>query len=97
MQTLSRKPPTKIERVLAALLRGPATTRDLEHVGDHVAHSTAAELRARGVTIHAELIEVPGYAGTVARVARYTIQPEGRDYAERLLADMRSKRGYGQE
>jgi len=96
MRIISARQPAKIERVLAALLRGPATTRELEDVGDHVAHSTAAELRRRGVELQSELIHVPGFGGSVARVARYAIAPDSRQFAERLLAEMRARRGHGE-
>ena len=86
------RPPSKIERVLSQLLQGPRTTRQLEGIGDHVGHSSASELRKKGVSIRAELVEVPGYGGTVARVARYSIPEDGREIAERVLREMRERR-----
>ena len=48
--------PAKIERVLAALLDAPKTTRELELAPtyDHVANSTAADLRRLKVQIESE-------------------------------------------
>jgi hypothetical protein len=100
MQTLSAKlavgqrPPAKIERVLAALLDGPKTSRQLElaPVHDHVPHSTAGELRRRGVELRSELVEVPGYGGCLARVARYSIPDHARGRALDLLLQMRERR-----
>ncbi len=79
--------PRKWARVLTALLDGPRTTRQLERepVFDHCAHSTASELRKKGLPILTEMIEVPGYAGEPARIARYSLDPTGRERALRLL------------
>ena len=89
-----QRPPAEIERFLAALLDGPTATRQLElaPVHDHVAHSTAAELRRRGVELRSELVEVPGYAGLPARVARYEIPPHARGRAMDVLLAMRERR-----
>lgn len=80
--------PRKWERVLAALLDGPRTSRQLERepVFDHCAHSTASELRKKGLPIITEIVEVPGYAGEPARIARYnSLDPTGRERALKLL------------
>ena len=79
--------PLKWQRVLRALVEGPKTTRELERppVFDHVGHSTAAELRKMGIRLETEIVRIDGYAGEPARVARYTIAPESRDFAVRLL------------
>lgn len=89
------RPPAKIERVLAALLEAPRTTRELEHgpIFDHVGHSTAADLKRLGVLLHAERVEILGFAGQPAWVARYSIPPEGRAIAVELLAKMKTRRG----
>ena len=77
----------KWQRVLRALLDGPRTTRQLERepVFDHCAHSTASELRKKGLPIVTEMIEVSGYAGEPARIARYSLDPTGRERALKLL------------
>lgn len=91
------RPPSKISRVLARLLQGPATSRDLEALPtcDHVAHSTAADLRRLGIAIDSEIVEVPGFAGEPTRVAKYSIRPGARAAAEQLLERMRSRRARG--
>lgn len=75
-----RRLPPKIQRVAWALLDGPKTSRQLEAapVFDHVAHSTLAELRSKGVEVVTEMVEVPGYAGLPVRVARYSLTDAGR-------------------
>lgn len=77
----------KWERVLRELLKGPRTSRELEcePAFDHVAHSTAAELRKKGIGLDTEIIEISGYAGLPARIARYSLTPSGREYAIKLL------------
>jgi hypothetical protein len=77
----------KWQRVLRALLAGPRTSRELERdpVYDHCAHSTVAELRAKGVDIDTQIVEISGYAGLPARIARYTLTEAGRDRALQLL------------
>jgi hypothetical protein len=79
----------KWQRWLRAVLESPRTSRELEKppVFDHVAHSTASEVRKFGVTVVTEMITVVGYAGHPARIARYSIAPESRDFAFRLLGD----------
>jgi len=74
-------------RFLRALIDRPHTTRELERapVFDHCAHSTASEVRKKGVQIVTEVIEVPGYAGQPARIARYSIPDAGREFALQLL------------
>ena len=84
---MSGQIPRKWQRVLTALLDGPRTSRQLEHAPtfDHCAHTTASELRKKGLPILTEMIEVPGYAGEPARIARYSLDPTGRDRALRML------------
>lgn len=88
MAIVTPKPAPKWMRVLRALLQAPHTSRQLEEppVFDHVAHSTAAELRKKGVRLEVEIVEIVGYAGCSARVARYSIAEESRQHAEWLLA-----------
>lgn len=82
-----RRPAPKWARVLAAILERPRTSRELQlaPVYDHVAHSTASELRRKGVDLEVERIRLPGYAGTGAFVARYAVAPHARQFAEQLL------------
>lgn len=84
-----RQAARKWQRVLRAILEGPKTTRDLERapVFDHVGHSTAAELRKMGIRLVTEIVEIPGYAGEPARVARYSVAPECRERASRLVGE----------
>lgn len=86
--------PAKIERVLAALLEAPRTSRELQEfpVCDHVAHSTAHDLRRREISIVAERVEIRGYQGEPCWVARYSIPPEGRAFAVEQLELMRRRR-----
>jgi hypothetical protein len=78
----------KWQRVLRAILERPRTTRELEcePVFDHVVHSTAAVLRDKGLRIISERVEITGYNGLPAYVARYSVAPESRALALRLLA-----------
>lgn len=88
------RPPTKRERFLAALLHGPRDSRQLQGppVHDHVAHSTAAELRALGVQLVSERIKVTGFAGLPCWIARYSIRDDGRAVAAQLLEQLRERR-----
>lgn len=92
-----QRPEPKIARVLAALIERPRTTRELERfpISDHVGHSTAADLRRLRVEIVAERVEVPGFAGEKAYVARYSIPEHGLAFAREVLARMRERRGSG--
>ena len=85
----ARKVPHKWQRWLTAVLESPKTSRELQHppVFDHVAHSTASEVRKMGVEVITEMVTISGYVGEPARVARYSIAPESRDRAIRLLGD----------
>jgi hypothetical protein len=78
----------KWQRVLRALLDGPKTTRQLEGppTFDHCGHSTASELRKMGVELQTDLVEIVGYAGLPARVARYSLTDAGRARALQILA-----------
>lgn len=86
--------PSKRERVLAELLRGPRDSRQLERdpAFDHCPNSTVSELKKAGLVIDAERIEVPGFAGRPAWIARYSIPEHGRRVAEALLEQMRDRR-----
>lgn len=77
----------KWQRVLSALLDGPRTSRELERapVFDHCAHSTASELKKKGIEVLSEPVVIPGYAGEPARVARYSIAPASVQRARALL------------
>lgn len=81
----------KWQRWLKAVLESPKTSRELEQapVFDHVAHSTASEVRKMGITVITEMVEISGYAGLPARVARYSVAPESRERARRLVGDQR--------
>lgn len=91
------RPPAKIERVLAALLERPRTTRELEAapVFDHVGHSTAADLRRMGLRLISRTVKIPGYQGMPALIAEYSIAAESRAAAEDLLGRMRERRRCG--
>lgn len=80
--------PRKWQRWLAAVLESAKTSRELElaPVFDHCAHSTAAEVRKKGISVVAEIVEIRGYCGQPARIARYSIAPESVEAAKRLLA-----------
>lgn len=82
----------KWQRWLVAVLESPRTSRELElaPVFDHVAHSTASDVRKKGVNVVTEMVEVRGYHGLPARIARYSIAPESRGFAQTLLAPMPS-------
>jgi hypothetical protein len=94
---LCDKPAPKIARVLEALLQRPHTSRELElpPVFDHVAHSTAADLRSLGVELTTERIAIPGFGGQPAHVARYSIseaaKPRARAVLEQILDRRRAK------
>jgi hypothetical protein len=87
IKSTRRAVPHKWQRVLRALLEAPRTTRELERppVFDHVGHSTAAELRKMGIVLHTEIVTIDGYSGEPARVARYSVAPESRELAARLV------------
>lgn len=88
------RPPAKRERFLAELLRGPRDSRQLESepVFDHVAPSTASELKKLGVAIESRRIEVKGFQGLPAWIAQYEIPEHGRSFAIWLLGQMRERR-----
>ena len=77
-----RQAARKWQRVLRAILEGPKTTRDLERapVFDHVAHSTAAELRKMGIRLVTEIVEIPGRGHSLI------IDSGWRDVADAALA-----------
>lgn len=80
------RPPSKRQRVIHALLRGPQTSFDLERVAhDHCSPSTISELRQDGLVIYSQLVPVPGFGGQPAHVAQYTLAAESRDLAIELM------------
>lgn len=87
---------SKIARVLEVLLaRGDQglnrwEAQSLAH--DTVLPSSISALHKRGVVTHAEIEEVPGFAGHVTRLARYTIPAGERDRARAVLEAMTAKR-----
>jgi hypothetical protein len=87
-KSIHRHTARKWQRWLAAVLESPKTTRELEKapVFDHVAHSTASEVRKMGIEVVTEMVTIRGYAGEPARVARYSIAEASRVRATRLLA-----------
>lgn len=86
-QHTARKPTLKWKRFLAAVLESPKTSRELElaPVYDHVAHSTASEIRKKGIDLNTEIVTILGYGGEPSRIARYSIAPASRSKAVSLL------------
>jgi hypothetical protein len=82
-----RKIARKWQRWVWAVLESPKTSRELElaPVFDHVAHSTASEVRKMGINVITEMVTIGGYGGEPARVARYSIAADSVERA-RLLA-----------
>jgi hypothetical protein len=82
---LKSKP--KYVRVLTRLLQGPLDRLEAEQlpVADHVLNSTVAELKRRGLVIHAQLVRKHGYGGLGVHVASYTLAPESRARALQLI------------
>ena len=83
-----KKPPTKWERVLAALARGESFNRfEAERqLADHVLPSTVAELQRKGVPISRRDEQVLGYAGIPTLVSRYWLAPTSIPIAKALLS-----------
>lgn len=77
--------PVKLKRVLEAPLTRSLNRFQAERIGDHCINSTVAKLEQKGITILREPENVPGFAGTVAHVMRYSIAPTSRDRALALL------------
>jgi hypothetical protein len=79
----------KWRRVLAALVQRASLHRfDAERdpaIRDHTLPSTIADLQKKGLRIDRELVELPGYGGGVAHVARYSLDAENRQRAITLL------------
>lgn len=79
----------KWRRVLRALVERPSLHRfDAERdpaIADHVLPSTITDLQRKGLRIDRELVELPGYGGCVAHVARYSLDDENRARARQLL------------
>ena len=84
---------SKRERVLQLLLTRERVNRfEIEQLArDHVPNSTIAELRADGLVIHSELIEVPGFGGRPARIAEYRLDPGSRELAAALISRSRRR------
>jgi len=81
--------PTKKLRVFKALAEGEKIQRfTAEHdLHDHCLPSTISALEdCYQIKINRKIIEVPGYAGSTARVALYWLDPEQRKQARELLA-----------
>lgn len=81
-------PPLKWRRVLAALLTGRSFNRfEAEReLHDHALPSTVSRLeRMGGIIIDRTLETVPGFAGTVAHVMRYRLNPASFDAARALM------------
>lgn len=80
----------KWRRVLSALVERPSLHRfDAEcdpEIRDHTLPSTIADLQSKGLRVDREIIELPGYGGGVAHVARYSLDDENRERARRVLA-----------
>lgn len=89
VESRHRRTARKWQRWLAAVLESPRTSRELEQapVFDHVAHSTASEVRKMGINVITEMVTIRGYAGEPARIARYSIASESRAKALGLLSD----------
>lgn len=85
----ARNPLAKWERVLQALLDRPSLHRfDAERdprVRDHTLPTTISQLQRRGLRIDRRLIEVPGFAGSVAHVADYSLPADQHAQARALL------------
>lgn len=80
------KQPLKWQRVLRRLLDGPLDRMEAEKhpIFDHVLNSTVAELKRRGLVIHAQLVRHHGFGGAGAHVASYTLDRESRALALQL-------------
>ena len=76
-------------RVLRALIERPSLKRfEAERdpaIRDHTLPSTIADLQRKGLSIDREIIELPGFCGSVAHVAQYSLNDENRESARRLL------------
>lgn len=77
----------KKHRVIRALLAGPLHRFQAERfpISDHALPSTISELRRDGLDIDARRITVAGYGGKAAHLAEYTLAPESRSKAIRML------------
>lgn len=83
----NRLVPTKESRVLSCLAERAYDSRELSRLAhDSCPHSTIAELRRKGFEIDTAMIRVPGYGGTTARIARYTLADSCRAKALSLVA-----------
>ncbi len=78
--------PKKWRRVLRILASGARLTRfDAPTTRDWTLPQTIARIKAHGVPVQVEMIEVPGYEGCPTRCARYSLNAEGYAAAERIL------------
>lgn len=97
-QADSIKPPTKLERVLIALLtRGSLNRLEAEKspVFDHALNSTmSCELGRRlDLTFSSTPEDCTGYSGQPARYHRYRLLPGSIEAAQGAVNDLRLKRG----
>jgi hypothetical protein len=83
------RPTPKWQRVVLTLLTRPRLNRfEAERdptIRDHCLPSTIAELERKGLRIERCLAKVPGYLGSTAIVAEYSLTDPQRLIAERLL------------
>ena len=82
-------PTPKWVRVLSALLERSTldrfeAVRDPK-IRDWVLPTTVSQLEQRGLNVAREIVEVPGYGGSTARIARYSLAPDQRRRALELL------------
>lgn len=85
--------PSKRDRVIALLLERPRVHRfDIERLArDHVPNTTISNLKRAGLEIHSRIVELPGFGGSVARVAEYALDEGSRPLALEML--QRRRRG----
>lgn len=79
----------KWRRIALALAAGDKLTKfDAMKLHDFAMSATVARLKSYGVPVVSRLVERPGYGGTVAHVAEYSIPDEnGREFARRLAVN----------
>lgn len=86
---VNTRPPPKWQRVVRALLTRPRLNRfEAERdpaIRDHCLPSTVADLERKGLRVERRLVKVPGYMGSTATVAEYSLADSQRLIAERLL------------
>jgi len=92
LDTLDDTPrPKKWKRILTTLLSRSLNRFEAERHGCHCLNSTVSKIEHKGVTILREPERVPGFAGTVAHVMRYSIAPASRDRALELVKEARAQ------